>query len=182
MSSIVAYLHTAKQQGAAAAQQLKQLELYFDQQQQGMQLTADPGGAHLSAATTNSSSMRKSIRQTRGLVRAEDRTEELAELQLEVAALRLQLQRRETEVQEMLAREKQLLSGGFITVQCSCYDLTIATAAIAKCLAELLCGYVCAHMNKPARLARAATLPTSLMLHVAQGICLNRQRHHVSRS
>jgi hypothetical protein len=37
--------------------------------------------------------------------------EQMAELQLEVAALQLQLQRREAEVQALLTREKQLLSG-----------------------------------------------------------------------
>jgi hypothetical protein len=37
--------------------------------------------------------------------------EQMSELQLEVAALQMQLQRREAEVQTLLTREKQLLSG-----------------------------------------------------------------------
>jgi hypothetical protein len=37
--------------------------------------------------------------------------DEVPELQLEVAALQLQLQRREAEVQQLMTRERQLLSG-----------------------------------------------------------------------
>lgn len=110
LSSVTAYLHTAQQQATSAASQLQQLQQLLQEQMQEMHAR----GVGPAIGQNGGSHTRKVAHSTAAGGVSSDHgaaSDAVAALQLEVAALRLQLQMREGEVQQLMTREKQLLSG-----------------------------------------------------------------------
>lgn len=117
LSSVTAYLHAAQQQATAATSQLEQLQHLLQAQAETAAVgSSSSSGAAVSRRTKHPQQQHEpTFMDSSGDLASDSHTkimdETIAALEVEVAALRLQLQRREVEVQQLMTREKHLLSG-----------------------------------------------------------------------
>jgi hypothetical protein len=133
VSSVLAYLQAAQRQITTACQQLEQLAALLSrgpewqqQQRQRHRLEGVQGSSSAAASRGSAARGAATARDISVKIAGARADGQMAELQLEVAALQLQLQRREAEVQQLLTREKQLLSGEVVLA-----GLLLCTASAA---------------------------------------------------